>query len=364
MFSAKDCQEFLTANASATEIDVELRSNGGYAGEAFDIHDQLRNCGKTVMMVGYNVKSAAVAIFLAADATNRSLTKMAEFLIHQATIDPWMLGDMNADELASLATELAEYDQKLLDLYVERTGTDVKVLAELMKSDKCITSEKAKELGFCATVLDGQVENNVKNHSSVYITPLIAKHIQNNKNKTVMTDKKHEETLSKMSALATKIENFFNPKPKISSVKNSDDKPLFFEGEKIAKDTVLYADEDKTTTVAEGAYKVGDETISVGQSGVVSEVKASEVENADVTKIKAELDAEKVKNAALVKEVSDAKAAVENSNKEVVKVISDFKTEFENLKKDMIGDTGGAAKPKIENNAKLSIAEMAAKMAH
>lgn len=359
-FSAEDCQEFLAQNPDATEIEVELRSNGGYADEAFDIHDQLRNCGKTIIMIGYNVKSAAVAIFLAADKENRSLTKLAPFLIHQATIDPWMLGSMNTDELAALATELKEYDDKLLDLYVERTGTSREVLQAEMVLDKCITAERALELGFCNSILDGQVENKFKNSESRFVTPLISKYVQNNKSKNAMADKKMEERLNAFESTLKKIQNFMSGK-KISSVKNSEEKSVYFEGEKIGKDTVLFEDEEKTKPVGAGEMSIGKEVITIGEGGVVSEVKEAVVENADVAKVKAELEFEKVKNAQLLKEIADSKALVENSKTETAKMLSDMKSEFENLKKELIGDTGGNPnpKPKPENNKQMSIADMA-----
>lgn len=359
-FSAQECQQFLEENADATEIEVEIRSDGGYADEAFDIHDQLRNCGKKVFIVGYNVKSAAVAIFLAAEKENRSLTKLAPFLIHKATIDPWMLGSMNTDELAALATELSEYDNKLLDLYVERTGTDRAVLEAEMALNKSMTTDRALELGFCGQILDGKVENSSNGNVARFVTPMISKLVQNNKSKNAMADKKTEERLNAFQATLNKIQNMLSGK-KVTTVKNSEDKSLFFDGEKIAKDTVLFEDEAKSKTIEAGTHIVGNETITVGEGGVVTEVKETEVENADVAKVKAELDAEKVRNAALVKEIADQKTAIENSNKETVKLIADMKSEFENLKKDLIGDDGKPPRaPKAENNGKMTIAEMAA----
>jgi ATP-dependent protease ClpP protease subunit len=359
MFSAEDCQKFLSENADATEVEVELRSNGGYADVAFDIHDQLRNSGKKIIMVGYNVKSAAVAIFLAADKEDRSLTKLAPFLIHKATIDPWLLGNMNTDQLAALATELQEYDNKLLDLYVERTGADRDVLSSEMALDKCITAERAKELGFCSTILDGQVENKVQNSSTRFITPMVSQLVQNNKNKTAMSDKKTEERLNSFQAAIDKILNYMSGK-KLSSVKNSEEKSVYFEGEKIGKDTVLFEDEEKTKPVTAGEMTIGKEVITIGEGGVVSEVKEAVAENADVAKVKAELEAERVKNAQLLKEIADSKALVENSKTETAKMLADMKSDFENLKKDLIGDSGNPPKPKPENNKPMSIADMAA----
>lgn len=362
MFSSEECQAFLAENADATEIDVELRSDGGYADMAFDIHDQLRNCGKVVHIVGYNVKSAAVAILLAAEKENRALTKLAPLMIHQATIDPYSLGNMNSTQLAALATELKEYDEKLLDLYVERTGTDRKVLSKEMANDKSMTAERALELGFCGKILDGQVENKSTSEGR-FVTPMISQFIQNNKNNTAMSDKKTEERLNAFQATLNKIQNLLGNK-KATSVKNSEDKPLFFDGDKIAKDTVLFEDEAKSKTVEAGTHKVGNETITVGEGGVVSDVLEAQADDTELSQVKDELAQTKAENKRLQQLISESQNQVENANKETIKLMGEMKTEFENLKKDLIGDTGKSPK-KVENKSdeKLSIADIAAKRA-
>lgn len=363
MFSSEECQAFLAENADATEIDVELRSDGGYADMAFDIHDQLRNCGKVVHIVGYNVKSAAVAILLAAEKENRSLTKLAPLMIHQATIDPYSLGNMNTTQLAALATELKEYDEKLLDLYVERTGSDRKVLSKEMANDKSMTAERALELGFCGKILDGQVENKSTSEGR-FVTPMISQFIQNNKNTTAMTDKKHEERLNAFERILKNIENRLGGKPKVSTVKNSEEKSLFFDGDKIAKDTILYEDEAKSKTVEAGTHKVGNETITVGEGGVVSDVLEAQADDTEFSQVKDELAQTKAENKRLQQLISESQNQVENANKETIKLMGEMKTEFENLKKDLIGDTGKSPK-KVENKSdeKLSIADIAAKRA-
>lgn len=363
MFSAKNMREFLENNAEATEIEIDIRSDGGYIGEAMDIHDQLMNSGKTVFITGYNVKSAAVAIFLAAPSENRTLTKNAEFLIHCASIDPWMCGNLTADNMKELAAELEEYDLKIANLYVERTGQTLETIQAKMKEDKLMTAEDAKALGFCSTILNGAQAANVKNEQkAAFITPLAAKLIQNNKSN--MTNKKHEEQISKFENLFKKFENLFKDKVKNQSAKTSDGTQIFYaDGTELEVGTALFSDEAMATPLAAGSYTLeSGDTLTVDDKGVISEIKAMEAENADLLKIQNELKAEKAKNVQLQKEFDSFKVTAENSAKETKDVLSEIQSEFTNLKKDLIGDTGKPPKPTNSNDddKPKSIAEIAA----
>lgn len=363
MFSAKQMREFLENNAEATEIEIEIRSDGGYIGEAMDIHDQLMNSGKTVFITGYNVKSAAVAIFLAAPSENRTLTKNAEFLIHCASIDPWMCGNLTADNMKELAAELEEYDLKIANLYVERTGQTLETIQAKMKEDKLMTAEDAKALGFCSTILNGAQAANVKNEQkAAFITPLAAKLIQNNKSS--MTNKKHEEQLSKFENLFKKFENLFSGKVKNQSTKTSDGTQIFYADDaELKKGTALFSDEAMTVTLEAKEYPMENgETLVVDEKGIISEVKPMEAENAELLKIQNELKEEKAKNIQLQKEFDEVKASAENAAKETKKVLSEIQSEFTNLKKDLIGDTGKPPKPTNSNDddKPKSIAEIAA----
>lgn len=352
MFSAKNMREFLENNIDATEIEIDIRSDGGYIGEAMDIHDQLMNCGKTVFITGYNVKSAAVAIFLGANNENRTLTKNAEFLIHCASIDPWMCGNLTAENMKALVAELEEYDAKIANLYVERTGQTLETIQAKMLEDKLMTAEDAKSLGFCSSILNGAQATNVKNEQrAAFITPLAAKLIQNNKS-NIMTNKKQEEQLSAFDKLFQKFENLANKFNKVKnlSAKTTDGTQIFYaDGTELEVGTALFSDEAMTTplTAADYTLDTGD-VLTVDDKGIVSVITTKEAENVELLKVQNELKAEKAKNVQIQKEMDALKVTAENSAKETTKAIAEFKTEFENLKTSLIGDTGKTPENKKE----------------
>ena len=105
VFSSNSLIDFLDANKEATEIEVDIMSDGGSTSEARVIYDLLKNCGKKVTTRGFKVNSSAVMIFLAGD--ERLIAENADFLIHPVWIDamglPWML---TGDDLQDFANEI------------------------------------------------------------------------------------------------------------------------------------------------------------------------------------------------------------------------------------------------------------------
>jgi len=67
VFSATTVREFLDLHKDATEIELEVRSDGGSTSEARIIYDMLKGCGKTITTHGYKVNSSAMILFLAGE---------------------------------------------------------------------------------------------------------------------------------------------------------------------------------------------------------------------------------------------------------------------------------------------------------
>lgn len=136
-------------------IELRINSRGGDVMEGWAIYDKLRMTGKKIIsIIEGQCSSMASVLLLAAPLENRSGYKNASLLIHKPFIPPYTLaGAYNADELRNIADELESHTTKIVNLYVERTGSDEIVLRSLMDEDKYIDMEKAKELGFISTIL-------------------------------------------------------------------------------------------------------------------------------------------------------------------------------------------------------------------
>ena len=135
-------------------IDMRINSPGGVVPEGWAIIDKLRATGKKITATIEGDAASMAAIVLLA-ASERKAYKHARLLIHDAYFPEYTLaGAYRKEDLEKLAASLEEDNQRALDFMVERTGADREKLEALMKEDKFIGMEEAKELGFIHEILE------------------------------------------------------------------------------------------------------------------------------------------------------------------------------------------------------------------
>lgn len=135
-------------------IDMRINSPGGVVPEGWAIIDKLRATGKKITATIEGDAASMAAIVLLA-ASERKAYKHARLLIHDAYFPEYTLaGAYRKEDLEKLAASLDEDNQRALDFMVERTGADRETLEALMKEDKFIDMEQAKELGFIHEILE------------------------------------------------------------------------------------------------------------------------------------------------------------------------------------------------------------------
>lgn len=135
-------------------IDMRINSPGGVVPEGWAIIDKLRATGKKIIATIEGDAASMAAIVLLA-ASERKAYKHARLLIHDAYFPEYTLaGAYRKEDLEKLAASLDEDNKRALDFMVERTGADRDTLEELMKEDKFIDMEQAKELGFIHEILE------------------------------------------------------------------------------------------------------------------------------------------------------------------------------------------------------------------
>lgn len=152
--SFKDIDEFIAAiPADDDKIDILLHCRGGSVSEGWAMVDKLRATGKTITAtIEGQCASMAVSLLLAASV--RKGHRHAQMLIHDPYIPEFTLADAyTAEDLQKMADDLNAETEKLLDFYVERTGSDREVLRSLMKEDKFVDMDRAKELGFIQEII-------------------------------------------------------------------------------------------------------------------------------------------------------------------------------------------------------------------
>lgn len=174
----KDIPEFLDSMEEGdNEIDIKLHCPGGDCIEGWAIYDALRNSGKTISAtIEGECSSMATIILLAAPKERRFGFENARMCIHNpavAWLDLWSDERLTADEIKNLKAKLTaqgisliEEQNKILNLYVERTGADREELQSLMNEDKYVDMARAAKLGFIASTLAPNTDNKKKHKSS------------------------------------------------------------------------------------------------------------------------------------------------------------------------------------------------------
>lgn len=162
----KDVDEFLASmEDDDNEIDLRIHCAGGNCDEGWAVYDKLRTSGKGITAtIDGECSSMATVLLLAAPKERRFGMKHASLCVHDpASAYLPMVGGIRLtyEELEKVKSDLAEQQkhlleekQRILNLYVERTGTDRETLEKLMGEDKYIGMEEAKELGFIGAILE------------------------------------------------------------------------------------------------------------------------------------------------------------------------------------------------------------------
>jgi ATP-dependent Clp protease protease subunit len=283
MISAKTISAFLDQHKDATDIIVKINSRGGDVQEGWSIYDLLTTSGKKIKTIGEGkVYSIATIVFLAGE--EREIMKNADGLIHNPFIPPYTLADSyTSEELQKLSDGLKQEEEKILDFYAQKTGTDKEKLRTYMDEDTKLSSEDMLSLGF-ATKINEPVK------AYAYIKPLIKFSMEKNDVKSFG---------EKLDAILAKIVGLTRLPAKDQTLVDKEGKEIKLDKEAGAPVVGDKASPDGTFVMASG------QTIVIS-GGVVTEIKEpvadkSELElaNEKIAKLEAKItDAEKEKTAA------------------------------------------------------------------
>lgn len=169
--SYTDVSDFIASmDEKDNTIELFLHCPGGSCTEGWAMYDALRSSGKTISAtIEGNCSSMATIIFLAAPKERRFASPNAHMCIHNpfvGGVDAIPAGKLTADELDRLSAKLSAQGQqvrdeqeRILNIYVERTGASREELQALMNKDKFIDMERAKELGFVGEILEPNTDS-------------------------------------------------------------------------------------------------------------------------------------------------------------------------------------------------------------
>lgn len=145
-------------------IDIHIHCRGGNVIEGWAIYDALRHSGKEISAtIDGECSSMATIVLLSAPKERRKAYANAHFCIHNPSATMYNLDwsesltadniEKGAARLTKQAEQLRAEQDRILDLYVERTGTDRETLQSVMDKDVIYGMDKAIELGFISEVL-------------------------------------------------------------------------------------------------------------------------------------------------------------------------------------------------------------------
>lgn len=148
-----DVARFVEELPEGEDINLDINCRGGLISEAWAMYDTLRATGRkiTAEVVG-ECSSAATILLLAAAKGERRSHPNATFLFHYPYVDG-IFEPMRADDVEKLGRALTKEGQRLVSLYVERTGVDAETIESLMAEDRSITADEAKNLGFIDEII-------------------------------------------------------------------------------------------------------------------------------------------------------------------------------------------------------------------
>lgn len=159
-----DIRDFISnLSPDDPDIDIRLHCDGGDCVEGWSIYDALRQTDKKISAtVEGKCSSIATIILLTAPLEKRYAYRNASICIHNPALAGYEVRserltfeelEQQADKMRNLASQLRVETGKLLDLYVNRTGSDRKLLSELMDKDIYIDMQTAMALGFIGSIL-------------------------------------------------------------------------------------------------------------------------------------------------------------------------------------------------------------------
>ncbi len=158
-FTLETLQQLLEQNPDEHDIKLQIHCDGGNVLEGLAIYDCLRTSGRNIYCnVEGSCHSMAIVLLLAAPKNQRTANPNAQFVIHE--VQGGVSGTTTAVE--RYAEEMRDLQERILDIYADRTGVDRDKLSAAMQEEKMRDSKYMLEHGFIGAINEyntNQIEN-------------------------------------------------------------------------------------------------------------------------------------------------------------------------------------------------------------
>jgi ATP-dependent Clp protease protease subunit len=258
--------------AAGQDVEVHISSVGGSAFDAIAIYDLLKKyTGNVTTYVDALAASAASIVAMAGQTV--VMSKYALLMIHK----PMVGSGGNADELLKDVQMLNIVQQRLAQIYVDKTGLDGVTINTLINAVTWLSADQALDLGFIDTIEDytTDITNSalIKNYTSaapaVYqrcINKLLNNYNKHSKNNMNMENR---ELIEKTSSVLDKIMNYFK---KVVNKQTITDKGTLHHAGAMDEGTDVYEDADMTTPAAPDTYTTATGSKIAVKGGTVQKV--------------------------------------------------------------------------------------------
>lgn len=148
-FTLETLQQLLEDNPDEHDIKLNIHCDGGSVHEGLALYDCLRTSGRNIYCnVEGGCHSMAIVLLLAAPKNQRTANPNSQFLIHE--VQGGVEGSTTAVE--RYAEEMRDLQERILDIYADRTGYDRAALAEAMAEEKMRDADYMLAHGFIGAI--------------------------------------------------------------------------------------------------------------------------------------------------------------------------------------------------------------------
>ena len=158
-----DYVDYILAKNTGKEVHVLIDSLGGQSSTALSIFSAFRRHGNVnAHFVGMNASAATIASL---GAKRITMDSSALYLVHKCSVAFFEWGNMNADDLQTLITniehqkkDLDKLDANIAQMYATRCKKESAELLALMKEGGWLTAQEALAWGFVDELTDYEDE--------------------------------------------------------------------------------------------------------------------------------------------------------------------------------------------------------------
>lgn len=278
--------------AAGADVEVHISSTGGSAFDAIAIYDLLRKYpGNVTTYIDALAASAASVIAMAGRQV--IMSKYALLMIHK----PMVGTGGNADELLKDVQMLNVVQERLAQIYMDKSSLDGVTINNLINAVTWMTADQALDLGFIDRVEDYNtpinnsklIENYTGNAPLAYQQRISKILNKNNSNMNI----EHKELIEKNTSVLNKIMNFFK---KVMNKQIITDKGALHHSGQLEEGVEVFQDEDLSAPAATDTYTCADgRQLDVKQGRVEKITSRPDNEEPELTDDDEDLPADKLK---------------------------------------------------------------------